>query len=394
MTETTRRSHPVRARIFFVALCLGLGLSSWVGGDWLARSWLFERGLGPLETFRADGGQYVVNAFLSGDGPAETPTAVVFGDSANDSMPPTDRDRRFITEMLQDELGSEPISIRGVSFPGNSPDWITSHLRYLLHRFAGFDYAVIPLNLRWISPGWRGKSDTSERRAHYERYAAGPFRWVFGIELPYRLRPGFDPKKQPIETVLGKLDANAAALDAGEYRNLFGGDSQNAVRQVRWLRTALSYGFRLADADPLFAVVDRIGEDCAASGLRCLFYLPPFNLDYIERSAPPVASALRANIAQVKAYMRSRGLVLLDLSAGLPERHFHDIVNEHVDQVGRRMISRCIAEALRAWHRTGKSAGARLACSDLEERRAPTLQSRRHDAGSSGPVPVNGVNRL
>jgi hypothetical protein len=367
-----------RRRLGFVALCLLLGLASTAIGDSIARDWFFASRLSPLETLRADGGQYVVNGFLTEDYDPDAVTAVVFGDSANDSVPDRDEDRRFITQMLSDRLEGQPITVFPVSFPGNAPDWISSQLRYLLYRYPGIDYAVIPLNLRWISPVWRAGSSTTARREAYELYAAGPLRWILGSHLAFVSPKGFDPKQQPVETVIGPKDAAKAALSADEYLERYGGRLEDARRVIHRLRIAVSYGFRLGDDDPLFSLIDRLAADCAANRLRCLFYLPPYNLEFIEQTSAEVLAALEGNIDKVRRYAAMHGLRLLDLSATLSNEHFHDRVNEHVDQVGRQLIAGCLAEVLTAWHDAGPPGPSPLSC---------TRTTSGDFAVSAGPVP-------
>jgi len=355
----------------FGLLCLAVALTSLVAGDWLARSLLLDARLAEVETLRRDGGHYVVNAFLTRDYRPDAESAVVFGDSSNDSTPDSDRDKRMITEMLDDALADHPITPFGVSFPGNAVDWMSSHLRYLVRRHPDLDYAVIPLNLRWISPAWRGKEHHNEVRTSYELHAAGPFLWALGIELPY-LSPAvpFDPKAGPVETVIGPLDAAEAALGTREYIERHGGKADDVARRINHLRLGVSYGFELTPTDPLYRMIEQIAGLCADSGLRCLFYLPPFNLEYIEQTVAPVARVLSANLQQVRGYMRSHGHALLDLSRGLAPAHFHDTVNEHVDEVGRRRIAGCLARALRRWHEVGDPgddpAAGLLACTGNE----------------------------
>lgn len=363
MTARPQRPLSPYRRAGLAALLLAVGLISWTIGDRLARSWYLEAQLGPIETLREHEGQYVVNDFLTRGYEAKASTVVAFGDSANDSMPPEDTDRRFITEMLDDALKDDRIDVFGVSFPGNSPAWMSSHLRFLIQRFPDLDYVVIPLNLRWISPGWRQARDTNEARASYERYGAGPFRWVLGVDLPFRSPRDYDPTADRIETVVGRFDAELGTMRNDQYKERFGGTNQEATERVRWHRIVLSYGFRMAGDDPLLTLATRISEDCEEHGLRCLFYLPPFNLEYIEQEAPAVARSLRENIATVRDHAQSDGLQLLDLSTNLARKHFHDIVNEHVNEVGRQLISGCLAAALRAWRRSGGLDGPVQTCS-------------------------------
>lgn len=354
------------SRLRFALLCLALGAASLAAGDWAAREVLLWSHLKPIEALRDNGGRYIVHDLLE---PAYEPAAtnaVYFADSTNDSIGEHDQDRRFVSEMLSDALDPDGIEAHGVSFPGTSIDWIASHLRFLIQRYRGLDYAVVPLNIRWISPAWRDRSQTTGERQAYEIYGAGPLPWAHDIELAYHSpRREWDREHEPAETVLGPFDASRAHHGADEYIALFGGEKDAVIAEIERARIIVSYGFELSPEDPFFALMERIAGLCEESGLRCLFYLPPYNLRFVERVAEAeVAQALNGNFARIRDFASARGLTLLDLSAHLAPENFTDKVNEHVDETGRRLIAGCIAATLRGWQGGRDFSGRQLECRD------------------------------
>lgn len=349
--------YPWRFRI----LCAALGLISLIAGEWLVREALLGRQVAGLEALRPDGGRYIVNEIATMGYRPEAITAVLYGDSSNDSVPERDQDKRFISQMLRDELADSGLAVAGISFPGNAVDWMSSHLRYAARRYPGLDYLVIPLNLRWISPGWRGRRATAGARRLYELRALGAYRWVLGAELAYAGPPG-GMDQAVVETVVGPVEVRQAKMSRDDYMAEFGGESEAVRHHIGSLRIALSYGVTLAEDDPFFSEIDRIAETCRAEAITCLFYLPPFNLDLAREFSTLVADTLEANLRSVRAFASRRGYRLLDLSTQLSPPNFHDDYNEHVDQVGRRLIAGCIARALEALHRADDLDGRRLAC--------------------------------
>ncbi len=350
-------------RILLV-LCLTLGASSLLGGHWVAREVLLWDQISTIENLRDKGGQYVVNDFqTTGYDPVDT-VAAVFGDSSNDSLSESDQDRRYISQMLAGALSDTPIRAFGASFPGNALDWMSSHLRFLTARYPDIDFAVIPLNIRWISPGWRGRDQTTGPRKTYEIYAAGLLPWLRKIDLGYQSPAReFDPRTDLFDTVVGPIDGSRAQLGTDDYIAKFGGEKSAVQRLINGLRISLSYGFELKGNDPFFILFDQIAATCEKEALICLFYLPPYNLKHIEMTSDArVTEAIHETLRRVRHYAREREYGLLDLSRDLAPANFHDVVNEHVNEDGRRFIAYCLGKALIALDATPQLRRKPLAC--------------------------------
>ena len=376
----------------FKLLCLALAAVSGIAGEWAAREWILGGQVAQVEALRADGGRYIVNDFLAMNYRPEAVTSVVYGDSSNDSVPARDQDKRFITEMLRDRLAGSEISVAGLSFPGNAVDWMSSHLRYYATRYRDLDYVVVPVNLRWVSPGWRDRRQTTGTRLAYELYAAGAIRWILGVDLAYE-GPRHEARMNSavVDTVVGPVEVSHALMGADDYLERFGGSREAAKARIASVRMALSYGFILTDDDPLYTEIDRIAEICRAEEIGCLFYLPPFNLGLASQISTPIADTLKRNLAKIRRFAARRGYTLLDLSTHLEPVNFHDDYNEHVDEVGRRLIADCLAETLESLHAHKQVRGVppRLSREQGRCRRDHTAG----DCGGSGLIGEFGLDR-
>ncbi|SMF79836.1 hypothetical protein SAMN06265365_1359 [Tistlia consotensis] len=327
-------------------LVVGLLLAGgFLAADGIVRRLIRDLAIAPEEFVgREAGGRYAVNDLLTVRPGQVGRAAVMFSDSTNDSVPPSDPDKRTLTGMLRDDLAPAGIAGYGVSFPGAGMDWIVTLLHYWTERFPGLDYAVLPINLRWASPAWRGLDLNDNARRPLEFYAASQRLLPWLIDLGYHSPPvRADHLAKTAGTVIGPVPFDIATVDADDFAESRHVSLHAAKRELHRLRFALAYGNRLAADDPIFHLIDRARAICRARGLRCLFVLPPFNETRLGELSPPVAAVLKANVDLVRRHFDGSEAPLLDLSATLPPERFHDVVNEHVDWQGRRFIAGCVA---------------------------------------------------
>lgn len=331
-------------------ICAAIGIFA---GDYLTKEvvlWSFFDQFEAPRTGRPGAtkeGLYVCHDFLDKNRISKGQKVLLMGDSTNDSVPDSDKDRRFISDMVKDSLKGEDFDIYAVSYPGLGIDRALTLFRYFLSSHPDIRYAIFPVPLRWLSPIWRGKGSDRIPRG-YELYGAKTRIW------PWLTEPSYDTyeyqkrgRPEPIPTVVGDISLKKIRKGVDYYVKLHKISEKEAVKRVYADQIAMGFGFELTEDDPLLKISSRIQYFCDQNNVDCTFYVAPMNIPGFYQLQPKVAKQVEDNMKVLVSYFKKENLKLIDISTDLPPARFTHVINEHVDEIGRRFIAKTIVDALR-----------------------------------------------
>lgn len=279
-------------------------------------------------------------------GASPSPAAVLYlGDSVLQQVGKGDRDRRTLTEMVQERL-DPGVRMISASFPTWTFEMFTLFVRVLEQLPARPKQLLIPVNVRSLSDVWfrNPRFDLSDHRLYLETFGGG-FIARKSLHSFLYYRPEMNLYSfRALPVMLGTQRIGQIGDYAKQSVEL--PPAGQAKADVERLMYATEYGQPIAKDHARLRALSGLLAAARALGIRPVVYATPVNGARASRACgAEITRQIAARVEAAREVCARAGVPLLDLSGAVAEEHFADYL-EHLDEVGRGQVAARLAGAL------------------------------------------------
>ena len=275
----------------------------------------------------------------------EANTIIFLGDSVNFSYAPSDRDKRRISEMLQDSL----------------PDFrvvAIDHRAYHMGVYRGFvsrltgsankpNLVIIPVNLRSITTHW--VKNPSWQFVDLQRYLL-----FDGVLFRVFFRP-MRSFKIYRDSTLSEVAFSRTPLYDGDIKVGTVKDYQSVSREdasTRNTKAMITYYYmeKLQEKNPRACDLVAISQMVKQTDLKVLFYITPIDYQKCDTVlGDRFSQRIKENKAIVRNLLEREKIDVLDLSFSLPSDGFYyrsQYPDEHLNEKGRKAVASMLRDSI------------------------------------------------
>jgi hypothetical protein len=295
---------------------------------------------------RIDGLEFRTARALMKRAAEERLDVVYLGDSMNFSFGGAG-DARWLSQMLQDELGSS-LSLFSLAGGSYHPALWESYLR-LLPPSQTPRVVIHALSCRLMLAPW------AQHPLYHYRQQIEVLRAVANGASPLRLRGGFPPPRREEMKAYNELPHRTLVgdLKVGDYLSHIRSEAAGREEQVRWLY-AFHHGGPVTPEAPGLPALDRFASTLAERGCHIVAFHAPVCLPRGRQLlGEELADVVHRNVRLVGARYRAHAgprTQLLDLTDAFEPDEFvdPDDATEHLNGAGRLRLARLLVEHVRA----------------------------------------------
>jgi hypothetical protein len=256
---------------------------------------------------------------------------LIFGDSSNWYASKNDKDKRTISEMLENMMPG--CSVKSITHGAYHMEVYAAFCQYIVRQKRQPGIIIIPINMRTFSPEW----DMNPR------YQFTRQRIILEGGLKLAFYKPMRVLKYKFKTITRK-----------EYLELPVYDGSQKIGKLKRMKGPkkqfiLKYIYSLSDGHRKVKSLLKITRLLSKNNIQMLFYLTPIDYQEGERRLPGrFKKQLNHNTTFLCSLISKESL--LDLSLDLTRDYFAwkeiKSVNEHLNQEGRRYVAKKLAEKL------------------------------------------------
>ena len=311
---------------------------------------------------------------------------IYFGDSTIHHFSEQDRDRRAISQILEDSL--DGLKVGKVAAAAYNAEVFEAYVDYLLRNDGDPDVVILPINVRTFSPEWDQRPEYQfEGEKLYARLCCRTAALMF-------YRPGrILGDMRPISPVEYRSTAvHVGAEQVGVVRDFDGPRFRHVSPENMRKKLVLRY---MGDVDRnhrKLRALKRVVHRLRRADIDPVLYLTPVDQETGEKFlGPAFRRQLATNVAVIQNVAAQAGASVMDLSSALPARAFnwgrypadHLYPNEHMKELGRQYVAERLKQEIAKRMRLGETNSR-----NSSTQRAASLPRTGPSSGSrsSGPV--------
>jgi hypothetical protein len=268
---------------------------------------------------------------------SERPDVILFGSSVNKHIPQSDKDRRYIHQMLADTLPN--VRVMGVSGGAYHLELYQAFIDNLIAEKKFKGTLIIPINLRSFSPEWDIRP---EYQFEPEKLVLRKGRYWGGVLInlsvfKYKYTENTISNELFLKTLVYKKDSLV-----GNVADFL---TEIDVPEEKFMKEGFlfQYMYKLTPQHRKIKALENIAKMLQKANLRALFYTTPIDCEKANNYYPQDFQKIVSENIQVIANVIQKNAtnsIFIDLTCASSHSGFDYTkrANEHLNQKGKKII--------------------------------------------------------